>query len=168
MTINNSSAIRSALKRISFLTDKTPFSEHHSLVSQQEMNVTDPDDDLNRELAFYTVSVAAAKEARRLVKKEGIPFSRPPDYFAEMVKSDEHMGLVKKRLYDEAAAKKASAEAKKQRDLKKFGKQVQIAKLQQRQKEKRETLEKINSLKRSPLTLSVIYLIPEFIADLIS
>jgi rRNA-processing protein EBP2 len=66
-----------------------------------------------------------------------------------MVKSDEHMGKVKKKLYDEAAAKKAGAEARKQRDLKKFGKQVQIAKLQQRQKEKRETLEKINSLKRS-------------------
>ncbi|EDN05990.1 predicted protein [Histoplasma mississippiense (nom. inval.)] len=65
-----------------------------------------------------------------------------------MVKSDEHMDRVKKKLYDEAAAKKASAEAKRQRDLKKFGKQVQIAKLQQRQKEKRETLDKINSLKR--------------------
>ena len=59
------------------------------------------------------------------------------------------MGKVKKKLYDEAAAKKASAEARKQRDLKKFGKQVQIAKLQQRQKEKREMLEKVNSLKRS-------------------
>jgi rRNA-processing protein EBP2 len=164
MTINNSSAIRAALKRISLLTDKTPFSEHQSLVSQQEMNVTDPDDDLNRELAFYAVSVAAAKEARRLVKKEGIPFTRPPDYFAEMVKSDEHMGLVKKRLYDEAAAKKASAEAKKQRDLKKFGKQVQFAKLQQRQKEKRETLEKISSLKRSTLSLNPSpILVPEFV-----
>ncbi|KAL1999402.1 hypothetical protein VTN02DRAFT_4568 [Thermoascus thermophilus] len=66
-----------------------------------------------------------------------------------MVKSDEHMGRIKKKLYDEAAAKKAAAEARRQRDLKKFGKQVQIAKLQQRQKEKRETLEKINALKRS-------------------
>jgi len=69
-----------------------------------------------------------------------------------MVKSDEHMGKVKKKLYDDAAAKKASAEARKQRDLKKFGKQVQIAKLQQRQKEKREMLEKVNSLKRKRRT----------------
>ena len=149
LTINNSAAIRASLKRISFMTDKTPFSEHNSLTSTEEMKVEDPNDDLTRELAFYTVCVSAAKRARSLLKKEGVPFSRPTDYFAEMVKSDEHMGKIKKKLYEEAAAKKASAEARKQRDLKKFGKQVQIAKLQQRHKEKKETLEKINSLKRS-------------------
>ncbi|ODH53144.1 hypothetical protein GX48_00680 [Paracoccidioides brasiliensis] len=148
LTINNSAAILSSLKRISFITPHTPFSEHNSLTSTEPIDVPDPNDDLTRELAFYTVCVSAAKSARDLLKKEGIPFSRPTDYFAEMVKSDEHMGKVKKKLYEEAAAKKASAEAKRQRDLKKFGKQVQVAKLQQRQKEKRETLDKINSLKR--------------------
>lgn len=66
-----------------------------------------------------------------------------------MVKSDEHMGKVKEKLRDEAASKKASAEARRQRDLKKFGKQVQVAKMQERAKEKRETLDKINVLKRS-------------------
>ncbi|KAK2804206.1 rRNA-processing protein and EBNA1-binding protein ebp2 [Onygenales sp. PD_10] len=152
LTINNSTAILSALKRISFLTPQTPFSEHQSLTSTEPVDVPDPNDDLTRELAFYTVCASAAKSARDLLKKEGIPFSRPTDYFAEMVKSDEHMGKVKKKLYDEAAAKKASAEARKQRDLKKFGKQVQVAKLQQRQKEKRETLDKINSLKRKRRT----------------
>jgi rRNA-processing protein EBP2 len=33
--------------------------------------------------------------------------------------------------------------------LKKFGKQVQTAKMQERQKEKKDTIEKINLLKRS-------------------
>jgi rRNA-processing protein EBP2 len=111
--------------------------------------VTDPNDDLNRELAFYKVCQAAAIEARGLLKKEGIPFTRPGDYFAEMVKNDEHMDKIKKKLYEEAAGKKAAAEARRQRDLKKFGKQVQVAKLQQRAKEKRDTLEKINALKKS-------------------
>lgn len=89
-------------------------------------------------------------------------FSRPTDYFAEMVKSDEHMGKIKKKLYDEAAGKKASAEARKQRDLKKFGKQVQNAKLQERNKEKRQTLEKINDLKRSTFCLptSLFFTLP--------
>lgn len=149
LTINNSAAITASIKRISFITPQTPFSEHNSLVSKEPIDVPDPDDDLNRELAFYKVCQAAAAQARSLLKKEGIPFTRPGDYFAEMVKNDEHMGKIKKKLYDEAAGKKAAAEARRQRDLKKFGKQVQIAKLQQRQKEKRETLEKINSLKRS-------------------
>lgn len=149
LTINNSAAIKTSLKRISFITKNTPFSEHNSLVSQEPIEVTDPNDDLNRELAFYKVCQAAAIEARGLLKKEGVPFTRPGDYFAEMVKNDEHMDKIKKKLYEEAAGKKAAAEARRQRDLKKFGKQVQNAKLQQRAKEKRDTLEKINALKKS-------------------
>ena len=84
-----------------------------------------------------------------MLKNEGVPFSRPTDYFAEMVKSDEHMGKIKYKMVDEAANKKAAADARKQRDLKKFGKQVQVAKLQERDKAKRETLDRINLLKRS-------------------
>ncbi|KAH8696203.1 eukaryotic rRNA processing protein EBP2-domain-containing protein [Talaromyces proteolyticus] len=152
LTINNSAAINTSIKRISFITGQTAFSEHNSLVSNEPLDVPDPNDDLTRELAFYKVCQAAAIDARRLLKKEGVPFTRPTDYFAEMIKTDEHMTKIKKKLYDEAAAKKASADARRQRDLKKFGKQVQVAKLQQRQKEKKETLEKINSLKRKRKT----------------
>ncbi|KAI7972461.1 hypothetical protein EIK77_008924 [Talaromyces pinophilus] len=154
LTINNSAAINASIKRISFITSQTPFSEHNSLVSTEDVDVPDPNDDLTRELAFYKVCQAAAIEARRTLKKEGVPFTRPTDYFAEMVKTDEHMTKIKKKLFDEAASKKAAADARRQRDLKKFGKQVQVAKLQQRQKEKKETLEKINSLKRKRKTES--------------
>ena len=156
LTINNSAAINSSLKRISFITSQTPFSEHNSLVSKEPIEVEDPNDDLNRELAFYKVCQSAAIEARGLLKKEGVSFTRPGDYFAEMVKNDEHMDKIKKKLYDEAAGKKAAAEARRQRDLKKFGKQVQVAKLQERAKEKRETLEKINSLKKSTLPMPMM------------
>jgi rRNA-processing protein EBP2 len=52
-------------------------------------------------------------------------------------------------LLDESAAVKASEDAKRQRDLKKFGKKVQIEKLQERQKKKSEEMEKIKMLKRS-------------------
>ncbi|KAL4741932.1 eukaryotic rRNA processing protein EBP2-domain-containing protein [Aspergillus similis] len=150
LTINNSTAILASTKRISFITHLTPFSEHNSLISkaEDEMDIPDANDDLNRELSFYKTAQTAALTARKLLKKEGIPFTRPGDYFAEMVKSDEHMGKIKKKLYDEAAGKKAAAEARKQRDLKKFGKQVQVAKLQQRAKEKKEAIERINDLKK--------------------
>jgi rRNA-processing protein EBP2 len=162
LTINNSTAIAASIKRISLLTPQTPFSEHNSLVSSEAIEVPDPNDDLSRELAFYKVCQAAAISARKQLKKEGVLFSRPGDYFAEMVKSDEHMGKIKEKLFEEAAGKKAAAEARRQRDLKKFGKQVQIAKLQQRQKEKKETLEKINSLKKSKAHLKyfLVSLVP--------
>ena len=84
--------------------------------------------------------------------EEGVPFSRPNDYFAEMVKSDEHMGKIKQKIIDEAANKRSAAEARKQRDLKKLGKQVQVARLQDRDRQKRDMLGKIDILKRSLLT----------------
>ncbi|KAL4866332.1 eukaryotic rRNA processing protein EBP2-domain-containing protein [Aspergillus spectabilis] len=148
LTINNSAALTTSTKRISFISHLTPFSEHNSLISTEETSIPDANDDLNRELAFYKTAQSATLLARKLLKKEGIPFTRPGDYFAEMVKTDEHMGKIKKKLYDEAAGKKAAAEARKQRDLKKFGKQVQVAKLQQRAKEKKESLERIADLKK--------------------
>ncbi|KAL1606184.1 rRNA-processing protein EBP2 [Paraconiothyrium brasiliense] len=148
LTINNTAALTAALNRIKLPYSKLAFSEYMSLTTDEDVEIEDVDDDLNRELAFYKQSLSAVKDARNLLKKEGAPFSRPADYFAEMVKSDEHMGKIKQKLMDEAAGKKAAAEARKQRDLKKFGKQVQVAKLQERAKEKRDTMDKINQLKR--------------------
>ena len=152
LTINNTSALLAALDRISIPTDKTvPFSNHQCVLSTDETAASIPDvqDDLQRELAFYTQCLEAARQGRSKLIAEGVPFSRPKDYFAEMVKEDAHMEKVKAKLVEEASAKKASAEARKLRDLKKYGKQVQIAKLQERQKAKRETLDKIKTLKRS-------------------
>ncbi|KAJ6194897.1 eukaryotic rRNA processing protein EBP2-domain-containing protein [Bipolaris maydis] len=148
LTINNTAALTAALHRIQLPYSKLAFSEHQSVTTDEPVEIPDVEDDLNRELAFYKQCLSSVKEARQKLKKEGVPFSRPADYFAEMVKSDEHMGKIKQKLIDAAAGKKAAAEARKQRDLKKFGKQVQVAKMQERAKEKRDTMEKINTLKR--------------------
>ncbi|KAI1335245.1 eukaryotic rRNA processing protein EBP2-domain-containing protein [Xylariaceae sp. FL0016] len=150
-TINNTSALLASLNRISIPTDKSvPFATHQTIAGAEPTaaGLEDAEDDLKRELAFYAQSLDAAKRARSLLKAEGVPFSRPTDYFAEMVKDDGHMERIKAKLVEEASAKKASAEARKQRDLKKFGKQVQVAKLQERAKAKRDTLDKIKTLKR--------------------
>ncbi|KAF7846369.1 hypothetical protein BT93_L4493 [Corymbia citriodora subsp. variegata] len=147
LTINNTAALLRAYKSIA-LPSKLPFSENQVVMTDAQVEIEDVDDDLNRELAFYKQSLEAVTRARALLRAEGVPFSRPADYFAEMVKSDEHMGKIKQKLVDEAASKKASADARRQRDLKKFGKQVQVAKLQERDRSKRETMEKINLLKR--------------------
>lgn len=149
LTINNTAALTAALNRIQLPYSKLAFSEYQSVTTMEPVEIADVEDDLSRELAFYKQCLSAAKDARGKLKKEGAGFSRPADYFAEMVKSDEHMGKIKQKLIDEAAGKKASAEARKQRDLKKFGKQVQVAKMQERAKEKKDTIEKINLLKRS-------------------
>ncbi|KAK3299255.1 eukaryotic rRNA processing protein EBP2-domain-containing protein [Chaetomium fimeti] len=151
-TINNKEGLLAALRRFALDTNpKTvPFVFHQSVVSSKitEESIPSVEDDLQRELAFMNQSLEAARQARTLLRKEGVPFTRPTDFFAETVRSDETMQKVKAKMVEEATAKKASAEARKQRDLKKFGKQVQVQKQQERAKQKRDTLEKINLLKR--------------------
>jgi len=53
-----------------------------------ETNPLDIHDDLKREVAFYNSALEAVNEARLKCKKAGITFSRPEDFFAEMVKTD--------------------------------------------------------------------------------
>ncbi|PWN33702.1 Ebp2-domain-containing protein [Meira miltonrushii] len=106
------------------------------------------DDDLKRELEFYKQALHAAVEGRNLAKQANLPFTRPSDFFAEMVKSDEHMERVRQKLLDEKAGLKASEDARKQRELKKFGKKVQVEKQLERQRNKRDFEEKVKGLKR--------------------
>ena len=77
------------------------------------------------------------------------PFKRPDDYFAEMVKSDEHMARVRQRLLDQTASIKASDDAKRQRNLKKFGKQVQVEKRLERERDKAAVADRIKDFRRS-------------------
>jgi rRNA-processing protein EBP2 len=42
----------------------------------------DVHDDLKREVAFYDIAMEAVEEARTKCKENGIPFSRPDDFFA--------------------------------------------------------------------------------------
>lgn len=150
LTINNTAALRECLARIELPWAKHAFTEHQSIINADptETEIKDIYDDTQRELAFYKQGLDAVKQSRATLTKLKVPFSRPMDYFAEMVKSDEHMDKLKSKLLAEAADKKASQEAKKQRSLKKFGKQVQHATLQDRAKQKKDTLEKIKSLKK--------------------
>ncbi|AET41397.1 Ebp2p Ecym_8103 [Eremothecium cymbalariae DBVPG len=150
LTVNNSRAMKDALERIQVPWKKHSFQEHQAITSASftDEGIKDIYDDTERELAFYKQALSAVVQARDKLKKLKVPFKRPLDYFAEMVKSDEHMDRLKMKLIKEASDKKAREDSKKQRQLKKFGKQVQVATLQQRQKEKRETLDKLKTLKK--------------------
>jgi rRNA-processing protein EBP2 len=53
-----------------------------------ENNPLDIHDDLKREVAFYNTALEAVHEARDLCKTANVPFTRPDDFFAEMVKTD--------------------------------------------------------------------------------
>ncbi|KAJ7133592.1 eukaryotic rRNA processing protein EBP2-domain-containing protein [Mycena epipterygia] len=118
------------------------------VLSYPEAIEVDVNDDLNRELAFYKQALHGATAGRALAEKHSFPFTRPTDYFAEMVKSDAHMERIRQRLLDESAGIKKSDEKRKEREGKKFGKQVQIEKLKEREKGKKEMEERLKGLKR--------------------
>lgn len=82
LTINNTAALLASLNRIRIPTDASaPFATHQSVVSVTTTanEIPNVSDDLNRELQFYKQSRDAALKARTLLRKEGVPFSRPGD-----------------------------------------------------------------------------------------
>ena len=56
--------------------------------NNQEDEYVDVHDDLKREVAFYDNAMEAVRIARKQCEHAGIPFTRPEDFFAEMIKSD--------------------------------------------------------------------------------
>ncbi len=90
-----------------------------------------------------TVTMAINK-----LESEGIPWRRPDDYFAEMLKTDEHMLRVKDKLLGEKARVEKSNEMRKQRESKKFAKKVQQEKLASRDKQKKEDLDAIKKWRK--------------------
>jgi rRNA-processing protein EBP2 len=97
----------------------------------------------------YKQALHAANTARTLAAKHNLPFTRPTDYFAEMVKTDAHMERIRQRLLDESATIKRSEEKRKEREGKKFGKQVQLEKIKERERSKKDMEERLKGLKRS-------------------
>ena len=54
----------------------------------EEDTIVDIHDDLKREVAFYDTALEAVHLARAECERAGIPFTRPDDFFAEMIKTD--------------------------------------------------------------------------------
>ncbi|KAL6618538.1 eukaryotic rRNA processing protein EBP2-domain-containing protein [Neocallimastix sp. 'constans'] len=82
---------------------KIPWIELQTITYNKDLGIDDKTvhDDLKRELAFYEQGLAAALEGRKKYKALNKPFSRPNDYFAEMVKTDEQMSKIRQNMIEE-------------------------------------------------------------------
>eukprot|EP00208_Stichococcus_sp_RCC1054_P006711 CAMPEP_0206141788 /NCGR_PEP_ID=MMETSP1473-20131121/14109_1 /ASSEMBLY_ACC=CAM_ASM_001109 /TAXON_ID=1461547 /ORGANISM="Stichococcus sp, Strain RCC1054" /LENGTH=170 /DNA_ID=CAMNT_0053536479 /DNA_START=139 /DNA_END=648 /DNA_ORIENTATION=+ len=121
--INNTEALQEALEEIAVPED-LPWDELLVVTGEAPTEVGNVDDDLERELAFYNQALGAARVAIARMEAAGVAWQRPTDYYAEMVKSDEHMLKVREQLAFEQKSISEATERRKQRDAKKFGKQV--------------------------------------------
>ncbi|WCJ23713.1 rRNA processing protein-related [Euphorbia peplus] len=114
---------------------------------EQEQEV-DVNDDLTRELAFYTQALEGTRKAFEKVEPMGLPFLRPVDYYAEMVKSDTHMEKIKSRLLAEKKNIEESEERRKARESKKLAKEVQAQKLKERSAQKKTEIDAVKKWRK--------------------
>ncbi|KAA0055124.1 putative rRNA-processing protein EBP2-like protein [Cucumis melo var. makuwa] len=113
----------------------------------QEKEV-DVNDDLARELAFYTQALQGTRMALEKFQSLGLPFLRPSDYYAEMVKTDTHMQKVKGRLLSEQRKMEEAEERRKAREAKKLAKEIQAQKQKERAKQKKEEIESVKKWRK--------------------
>lgn len=117
-------------------------------VDRQQEQEVDVNDDLARELSFYTQALEGTREAFGKLQSMGLPFLRPSDYYAEMVKTDSHMAKVKGRLLAEKREMEEAEERKKAREAKKLAKEVQAQKQKERAKQKKEGIEAVKKWRK--------------------
>ncbi|PVU96471.1 hypothetical protein BB561_001146 [Smittium simulii] len=139
-------AIKALIKELKPL--ELDWIETCSITSATKLEIKDVSDDLEIELAIYQQALESTKQGKINVLAANVKFSRPNDYFAEMVKTDEDMERIRSRLLKEHSSIEKSEQAKKQRELKKFGKKIQTEKLKERIDNKRDTLNKIDMIKK--------------------
>jgi rRNA-processing protein EBP2 len=102
--------------------------------------------------------------ARPRRRTHGLPFTRPDEFFAEMGKTDAHIERVRQRLIDESAGIVKSESRRRERKGKKMGKQVQLEKLEEHERSKRDMEERVRGLKRSAFPFLVIIVSSNFLS----
>ncbi|KAI4384732.1 hypothetical protein MLD38_002844 [Melastoma candidum] len=121
---------------------------HRLSIDVEQQQEVDVNDDLARELSFYTQALEGTREAFGKFQSMGLPFLRPADYYAEMVKTDAHMVKVKGRLLAEKKKIEEAEERKKAREAKKLAKEVQAQKQKERAKQKKEEIESVKKWRK--------------------
>ena len=96
---------RAILQRHEDIKVCLPFGETLCVVSKRENESSNENDDLKREVYFYQQAMEAVRNGRKELEAENVPHFRPTDYFAEMLKNDEHMARIKQNLLFEKKKK---------------------------------------------------------------
>ena len=93
----NGKALLTVTKQLEAAKNGMPWAESFCIIAKTplpfgagaaEGNPLDVHDDLKRELAFYNMALEAANMARKKCEESNVPFTRPEDFFAEMLKTD--------------------------------------------------------------------------------
>lgn len=138
-----------------------PWIETMVLTHESTYDNVDSHQDLAREMAFYQQAKVrgllvfhcalngepqdAMVRGIALLEEAHVPVDRPPDYFAEMVKSDEHMEFIRLKLAKQKRRLERIEEKKKEAEAKKFGKAKQRERKQEQLKAKKKDTDAVKS-----------------------
>eukprot|EP00090_Calanus_glacialis_P021626 TRINITY_DN3337_c0_g1_i1.p1 TRINITY_DN3337_c0_g1~~TRINITY_DN3337_c0_g1_i1.p1 ORF type:complete len:337 (+),score=132.40 TRINITY_DN3337_c0_g1_i1:53-1063(+) len=104
--------------------------------------------DFKREMMFYRQAQAAVLEAIPRLHSMNIRTKRPVDYFAQMAKTDEHMNKIRTKLLSKEQGQERAEKMSKLRELKKYGKKVQVEVQQKRLKEKKDMMDEMKKIRK--------------------
>lgn len=104
--------------------------------------------DIKREIKFMLQAKSSVLQGLERLHALKVKTKRPDDYFAEMLKSKEHMDKIKKVKDNKQETVEKKEKAKVLREQKKMGKKIQQEVLMQRQREKKEFQEKIKKIRK--------------------
>jgi rRNA-processing protein EBP2 len=151
--IQNTKALHTVAAQLSSIKNNMPWPEKFDITPDTKLPFGDKDeatgliisvhDDLKREVAFYNLALEAVHMARKKCDEVKIPFSRPDDFFAEMVKTDEHMAKIKDRLIFETKKMEAFEQRKTNREHKLRSKEAQSHRQSEKAKAKRKHMQDV-------------------------
>jgi len=131
------------------LMDNDDDDEEDAEAAADKDAVLDVHDDYQREKFFrLQAQMAWTKVALPRLIKAKIPTERPEDFFAEMVKTDEHMLKVRTKTLSIKKAKETSERNKRNFELRKYGKKVQQTVVIERQKKKSQMLAEVKKYQK--------------------
>lgn len=154
----NTKALMSATAELTASMDSLPWPERFDVSpptalpfgqKMEDGTVIDIHDDLKRELVFYNLALEAAHVGRQQCTEHKIPFSRPEDFFAEMIKTDDHMAKVKDRLIYESKKMGAFEQRKSNREQKLRAKEAHSHRLEEKAKSKKRHMQDVEEWAKS-------------------
>ncbi|KAL0215598.1 hypothetical protein P9112_007782 [Eukaryota sp. TZLM1-RC] len=146
----NTELLESAIQKLQTMTT-LPWAQTLSLAveSQASDDIEDFNDDLKREVSFYNQTLMSVRLAKDLCKEHSIPWQRPHDYYAEMVKDDRHMDKIRTKMLQEKKRIETAQKRRKEREQKRFAKQIQAQQNQKKSLEKKEAIKNVAEFKDS-------------------
>ena len=118
------------------------------LDTKAPVEVDDCEDDFNRELAFFNITREAVADVHAKLLAADIPTTRADDFYAEMIKSDDHMQRVKSQLIHQQTKMKAFEKRKQEQHNQKYQKELQQARQNERNRQKKKHVEAVESWRK--------------------